>query len=316
MPRRAPRHDGRHVHRTRETVRLLAAKGVSRRHACGDPDVACLSLRSRQALRADKRDAAHDAEAACRPEPAGQPPRPRRIWRLLEVPMAAHARHRSAIHRHGLASEARGESVTAGRRRLPRPSSEIPPPRSPNHRSLASLLLIGGLAIAARMPQPAAAWDHWGGDNGGTRYSPLRQIAPANVGALVRAWQYSTGDLRRRDPAAMARTMFEATPLFVEESLIFCSPFNEVIALEPGTGEQKWRFDPKINTTQRPANRYNCRGVTHWVDSQAPAGAACRSRIFTGTNDVACAGPGTRSCTRASRPAMPMSGRRCRATRN
>ena len=60
-----------------------------------------------------------------------------------------------------------------------------------------------------------------------------------------------------RPPAAMARTKFEATPLFVEDSLIFCSPFNEVIALDPGTGAQKWRYDPKISTAQRPANRYN-----------------------------------------------------------
>ena len=62
-----------------------------------------------------------------------------------------------------------------------------------HRRSVASLLLIGGLAVAAPMPRPAAAREYWGGDNGGTRYSPLRQITPANVGALVCAWQYSTG---------------------------------------------------------------------------------------------------------------------------
>ena len=84
----------------------------------------------------------------------------------------------------------------------------------------------------------------------------------------------------------MARTKFEATPLFVEDSLIFCSPFNEVIALDPGTGAQKWRYDPKISERQRPANRYICRGVAYWVDDQAAEGAACRSRIFMGTNDA------------------------------
>jgi quinoprotein glucose dehydrogenase len=35
----------------------------------------------------------------------------------------------------------------------------------------------------------------------------------------------------------MARTKFEAPPLFVENSLIFCSPFNEVFALDPRTGQ-------------------------------------------------------------------------------
>ncbi|HYI26790.1 MAG TPA: pyrroloquinoline quinone-dependent dehydrogenase, partial [Bradyrhizobium sp.] len=37
---------------------------------------------------------------------------------------------------------------------------------------------------------------------------------------------------------------------------------------------------------QRPANRYNCRGVAWWVDGQAPQSAACRARIFMGTNDA------------------------------
>ena len=59
-----------------------------------------------------------------------------------------------------------------------------------------------------------------------------------------------------------------------------------MIALDPGTGAPKWRFDPKISNAQRPGNRYNCRGVAHWVDDQATDGAACRSRIFMGTNDA------------------------------
>jgi quinoprotein glucose dehydrogenase len=86
------------------------------------------------------------------------------------------------------------------------------------------------------------------------------------------AWEHWGGD--------------QATPLFVEDSIIFCSPFNEVIALDPGSGAQKWRYDPKISTAQRPANRYVCRGVAYWVDNQAAEGVACRARIFMGTNDV------------------------------
>ena len=133
---------------------------------------------------------------------------------------------------------------------------------------------------------PALAWEHWGSDRGGSRFSPLSQITPANVGNLIRAWEFRTGDLDRREPAVMKRTKFQATPLFVEDSLIFCSPFNEVIALDPGSGAQKWRYDPGISTSQRPANRYNCRGVAYWVDDQATPNAACRTRIFTGTNNV------------------------------
>jgi quinoprotein glucose dehydrogenase len=129
-------------------------------------------------------------------------------------------------------------------------------------------------------------WDHWGSDAGGTRFSPLTQITPANVDNLVRAWEFHTGDLASRAPVAMARTKFEATPLFVEDSLILCSPFNEVIALDPGTGAEKWRYDPKISDSMHPGNRYNCRGVAYWIDDQAGEGAACRSRVFMGTNDA------------------------------
>jgi quinoprotein glucose dehydrogenase len=147
-------------------------------------------------------------------------------------------------------------------------------------RKLFTLFALIGFAM------PALAWEHWGGDRGGMRFSPLAQITPANVGNLIRAWEFRTGDLDRRPPAVMARTKFQATPLFVEDSVIFCSPFNEVIALDPGSGAQKWRYDPKINTSQGPANRYVCRGVAYWVDDRAAEGAACRARIYVGTNDV------------------------------
>ncbi|MDO8400143.1 MAG: pyrroloquinoline quinone-dependent dehydrogenase [Bradyrhizobium sp.] len=144
-------------------------------------------------------------------------------------------------------------------------------------------MLIVFLVLAAA---PALAWEHWGGDRGGMRFSPLAQITPANVGNLVRAWEFRTGDLERRAPAVMARTKFQSTPLLVEDSLIFCSPFNEVIALDPGSGAPKWRYDPGISTEQRPANRYNCRGVAWWVDDHVEANAACRARIFMGANDA------------------------------
>jgi quinoprotein glucose dehydrogenase len=147
-------------------------------------------------------------------------------------------------------------------------------------------MLPGLFAVMMLAAAPALGWEHWGGDRGGTRFSSLAEITPANVGSLVRAWEFRTGDLSIRAPAVMARTKFEATPLLVENSLIFCSPFNEVIALDPGSGAQKWRYDPKISTTQRPGNRYACRGVAYWVDDEAAESAVCRARIFMGTNDV------------------------------
>ena len=78
------------------------------------------------------------------------------------------------------------------------------------------------LALVLVVFAPAHAWEQWGGDAAGTRFSPLQQITPANVDRLVKAWEFHTGDLAR-PPALMARTKFEATPLFVEDSLIALS---------------------------------------------------------------------------------------------
>lgn len=158
-------------------------------------------------------------------------------------------------------------------------------------RNSASRVVAGRLRylvglVVLLVARPCVAWESWGGDPGGLRFSPLHEITSDNVGQLIRAFEFRTGDVTARPPEVMRRTKFEATPLFVEDSLIFCSPFNEVIALDPGTGAQKWRYDPKIAINQRPANRYVCRGVTYWVDDTAPRGAACRARIFMGTNDV------------------------------
>src|SRR5437016_5676097 len=153
-------------------------------------------------------------------------------------------------------------------------------------RSLVRLFALLACISSPFMFSPGWAWEHWGGDAGGLRFSPLTQITPDNVGNLVRAWEFRTGDLDSRAPEVMKRTKFQATPLLVEDSLIFCSPFNEVIALDPGSGAQKWRYDPRISTAQRPANRYTCRGVAYWVDESAAENAACRTRVFMGTNDV------------------------------
>lgn len=149
-----------------------------------------------------------------------------------------------------------------------------------------SLRLMAVVALAVLLPAYALAWDHWGGDSGGLRFSDAAQITSSNVDSLIRAWVFSTGDLKKRPPEVMARTKSEATPLFVEDSLVMCTPFNEVIALDPGTGAQKWRFEPHIDLAQRPANRFHCRGITYWIDEQAPRDKACRSRLLMGTNDA------------------------------
>jgi quinoprotein glucose dehydrogenase len=129
----------------------------------------------------------------------------------------------------------------------------------------------------------ATGWAHYGGDAGGSRYAIADQIDRNNVGALQVAWEFHSGDLTI-NPAALHRSALEVTPILVRDKLIYCTPFNRVIALDPGTGAKLWEYDAKIALDQKPANQYLCRGVSYWEDPHARG--ECSSRVFMGTNDA------------------------------
>lgn len=116
-------------------------------------------------------------------------------------------------------------------------------------------------------------WSNYGNDLAGTRFSPLTQITPENVAQLKPAWTYRTG-------VSNARMGFEATPLMVNDTVYLCTSNNIIIALDPETGAQRWRFDPKTDSPPTSA----CRGVSHY---RAPnATGECASRIIFGTADA------------------------------
>src|ERR1700688_346302 len=142
-----------------------------------------------------------------------------------------------------------------------------------------------GLSVAAALVAPTLAadpgWPAYGGDAGGQRFSAARQITPANVATLTVAWTFSTGDLATHS-GVMKRASFENTPILAEGRLYICSPFNEVSALNPGTGAQLWRFDPKLDTRIHYPNDYICRGVAF---ARHEAGGVCAARIYLNTAD-------------------------------
>ena len=142
-------------------------------------------------------------------------------------------------------------------------------------------LLLAILSLAARA---AAAPEYYGYDPGGSRFAPLDQITPGNVDQLVPAWTYHTGDLKSRAPDLLKRSKFEVTPILVGDKLVACTPFNAVVALDPGTGRELWRYDPQIKTDYRPANMFACRGVAVWHGPRGTAGS-CAERILTATAD-------------------------------
>jgi quinoprotein glucose dehydrogenase len=139
--------------------------------------------------------------------------------------------------------------------------------------------------VAALAAGPVCAaepgWPAYGGDEGGQRYSAAAQIAPSNVGNLSVAWTYSTGDLATKGDV-IKRASFEDTPILAEGRLYICSAFNEVSALDPGSGKPLWRFDPGLDTKIHYPNDYVCRGVAFWRGS---GNGACAARIYLNTAD-------------------------------
>ncbi|MCW2370162.1 membrane-bound PQQ-dependent dehydrogenase, glucose/quinate/shikimate family [Sphingobium sp. B11D3D] len=130
--------------------------------------------------------------------------------------------------------------------------------------------------------RPGTDWPAYGGSYAAQRYSPLGQITPANVGKLQRAWVFHTGDL----PEDMADNKYgaETTPLKVGNTLYLCSATNILIALDPATGQQRWRYDPKVDHAWIPYTAA-CRGVAYYAVPQATQGQACATRIIEGTLD-------------------------------
>ena len=132
--------------------------------------------------------------------------------------------------------------------------------------------------------EDSAGWAWYGGDAGGNRYSEAAQIGAGNVDRLTIAWTYRTGELG----AGFARAeklAFEATPILVRDTLFLSTPTSIVIALDPATGHERWRYDPKIPRDVRYSEGTS-RGVSSWIDPAADSVSSCAHRIFIGTLDA------------------------------
>ena len=154
------------------------------------------------------------------------------------------------------------------------------------------LVVCMSAAFAVLLAAPVAAqygavdgeWRHYGGDNGGTKYSPLDQIDASNFDDLQVAWRWDSVDASldldalREERQGVSIRGFQATPLMIDGVLYISTAMYQVAAIDAGTGETLWVYDPEVYRGGDPTHGYGSRGLAYWSDED-------EARIFWGTSE-------------------------------
>src|SRR5947209_13337737 len=98
-------------------------------------------------------------------------------------------------------------------------------------------------------------------------------VTPETAQRLHVAWTFHT-NATPPDKRSAAKAAFEATPVLGGDMLYVITPYNQVIALDPQSGVEQWRYDPGL-PSDRSYSEVTSRGV-----------AFSNGRIFFGTLDA------------------------------
>lgn len=120
---------------------------------------------------------------------------------------------------------------------------------------LSSIICLVLAFTNAKPDTTTTSWTIYRGGPESTAYSDLNQITTRNVGRLKVAWTYHTGDAREGN-----RSAIQCNPIVADGRMYITSPQLKLIALNPATGKELWRFDPFSGTSATGVNR----GVTYW----------------------------------------------------
>jgi glucose dehydrogenase len=134
-----------------------------------------------------------------------------------------------------------------------------------------TLVIVLLAAILVPRVHGQGDWAAYGFDQSGQRHSPLIQIDNKNVSKLKLAWQYGMAS-DARNPGNPALPATEAVPIEIDGMLYTPTVQHAIVALEPESGEEIWKYDlGKASGTLR--------GVTYWQgDKDNPP------RILAGTS--------------------------------
>jgi hypothetical protein len=123
----------------------------------------------------------------------------------------------------------------------------------------AAAALSAGL-VTAVIAADVNDWPYHDHDAGGQRFSPLKQITPANVATLQRAWTFDTGV-----------NGLQVTPLVIN-GIMYVTAGKDIIALEPESAKVIWRYTAPAAVSRR--------GVAYW-----PGDRDTPPRLFSGAGD-------------------------------
>jgi glucose dehydrogenase len=120
---------------------------------------------------------------------------------------------------------------------------------------LAGSAVFALLLAQATKAQSATAtdWPMYNRDLAGTRFSPLAQINTENVAKLTQVWTYRP---RVGGDGPSAASFNQVTPIVVND-VMYVAAGNRVVALEPETGKEIWRYELKAGLVPQ-------RGVAYW----------------------------------------------------
>ena len=147
-----------------------------------------------------------------------------------------------------------------------------------------AILVVTAVTATAQSTIPDGEWHAFGRDSANTKYSPLDQITAENFTDLEIAWRW--GSLSQAVVDSNERIQprrFVATSLMVDGLVYTVTALGQVAAVNAGTGEQVWDYDPRIyDYLERPPNMgWHHRGVSYWDDAESDD-----ARIFIASHDL------------------------------
>ena len=141
--------------------------------------------------------------------------------------------------------------------------------------ALSGAVVLGQGRDASRQVE----WLYYGGDQAGTKFSPLTDINAQNVSQLKLAWQWKHWET----PLEQYKTVpgfFESTPLMIDGVLYVTTPYNSIAAVDAETGKELWRFDGEAYKLGQvlSGSGWKLRGTAFWRDNG-------KLRIFLNSRD-------------------------------